>query len=535
MTDPAQEQADAEIRAQALAYLNGELSVEEVEALQARLVHEPGLLERYWACVQLEAIVRETVQRGESIRRELSLPSDRDVKFDEIIASLTPPEDLPPIEIFPPIPHDPAGPADPASQITFVQAVGLIGYALRRSRAAMLTAGAIAAVLIVAVTLYLVLDSGAERPIVAGGDGTGQEAGGRFESVATLSDEKGALWRVGSGAKTPSVGESLYAGQRLTLISGTAQLTTRRGAIANLQSPCTIQLLEGGNALRLEYGRVVGICETQASQGFLVRTAQASVTDLGTRFGVDATREDVTEVHLFEGEVRVVVPDAGPAIERERVLTAGQAVAARGSGERFVEITSDVDRFASIQAKDLAPIARVTQIMGVRSLSGDVQQADASQFVGRAVMDWPTGEDAYVFHDFVGGLRTDAAVNVSEPGEFKQLGDSTMSPVAAGTNLRSYIIIKNGGLAETGTSVRGSVTFEHEVIGIITDEEAAAMFASAIRATSPVFTPGAGADRWIDPYTFNEGVSLSEDRRTVTFQYEVKQSTDTIRVLVRTE
>ena len=46
-------------------------------------------------------------------------------------------------------------------------------------------------------------------------------------------------------------GEDLYAGQRLTLTQGFAEITTTRGAVAILEAPVTIELLNNDNALRL--------------------------------------------------------------------------------------------------------------------------------------------------------------------------------------------------------------------------------------------------------------------------------------------
>ena len=529
---------DAELHLQALCYLNGELSEPQVIALRERLLADPQAAARFVQHVQVASLVRETVQRDEGVRKELSLPSDRDFNFDDVLASLTPPDDLPPIEIIEVMKGQHSVRPAPESQVTAAQAIHALGYLFKQSRSAILTTGAIAAALVLAAVLYAVFLAGHTEMETVQQDGAPTQAPALPAVVATLSDEDGATWQVASGGTTPSVGEELHAGQRLMLLSGTAQVTTRRGAIVNLQSPCTIELLAGGNAMSLLHGRVVGICETRSSKGLLIRTPQADITDLSTRFGVDATRDDLTEVHVFKGEVKVAVAhDQADQATRdsEQVFSAGQAVATGSLGVGLVAIPADADRFADIQATELTPVARATQIDGVRSIAGDLREASAASFTDQDPGNWPTGEDAFVFHDFVGRLNADAKANVVAPGTYNKLEQVQAATIASGTDLRSYIIFKPGNTDGSTTRVKGSITFENDVIGIITDEQTANAFVAAIRATSPVFTPGSGADRWIDLYTFNEGVSLSEDRRTVSFEFQVKGSADTIRVLVKTD
>ena len=47
------------------------------------------------------------------------------------------------------------------------------------------------------------------------------------------------------------------------------------------------------------------IINHQSSNSFVIRTPTATVTDLGTEFGVDVSREGVTETHVFVGSVKV--------------------------------------------------------------------------------------------------------------------------------------------------------------------------------------------------------------------------------------
>ena len=129
--------------------------------------------------------------------------------------------------------------------------------------------------------------------------------------VATLTGESDAVWE-----KRP--GQDLYSGQRFTLTHGMAEITTHRGAVAILEAPSTIEFIDHENAIRLHAGKLVGICETLSSKGFVVRTAHMDITDLGTEFGVEVAGKDVTTT-VFTGEVELTVPDSEP-----QPLTANQ-------------------------------------------------------------------------------------------------------------------------------------------------------------------------------------------------------------------
>ena len=163
-------------------------------------------------------------------------------------------------------------------------------------RHAALWAG-LAACLMIAVTLTLVLITGSSNPNPTAQQNdtnpTTLRTTPATNPVATLTATHNAVWTSSqaegasapgsSGSLTP--GSNLYPNQRLTLTAGFAEITTKRGAVAILEAPATIELLDNNNALRLHTGKLVGICETASSKGFVVRTPHMDITDLGTRFG----------------------------------------------------------------------------------------------------------------------------------------------------------------------------------------------------------------------------------------------------------
>ncbi|MEM6259895.1 MAG: LamG-like jellyroll fold domain-containing protein [Planctomycetota bacterium] len=169
--------------------------------------------------------------------------------------------------------------------------------------------------------------------------------------VATLTADHDAQWA--QGVLAP--GSPLRAGQRLTLTQGFAEITTRRGAVAILEAPATIELFDSLNALWLYAGKLVGDVPPEAT-GFTVYTPTAQVVDHGTLFGVEVEKDGSTRAAVFEGEVELFElgkqfgsPDrsvrltsgwASGVTERGLLLPEPRPISAEDHG-RFVRLIDD--------------------------------------------------------------------------------------------------------------------------------------------------------------------------------------------------
>ena len=117
--------------------------------------------------------------------------------------------------------------------------------------------------------------------------------------------------------------KTVYLGDRFLLSSGLMEITYDTGAKVILQGPCTYEidsdrggyLAIGKLTARVEKGsggRDQGSGKThssafslQPSALFAVRTPTATVTDLGTEFGVEVEQSGATRSHVFQGSVEV--------------------------------------------------------------------------------------------------------------------------------------------------------------------------------------------------------------------------------------
>ena len=206
--------------------------------------------------------------------------------------------------------HDPKGQAESVDKdaITARMLFSLTGYLLGQALTTKLAykSYGVAAAILVAVTLFLVFGPGdddtAADPLAGNppADVNPVTPDVRPVPVATLTAERDAAWD-----RLP--GQELYAGQRFTLTQGLAEITTQRGAVAIIEAPATIELIDSPNAIHLHTGKLVGICETQLSQGFTVHTPAMDIVDLGTEFGVEVHGRQVTAT-VFAGEIELERP-----------------------------------------------------------------------------------------------------------------------------------------------------------------------------------------------------------------------------------
>ena len=138
-------------------------------------------------------------------------------------------------------------------------------------------------------------------------------------------------------------GSRVSLGQKYDLPSGLMEITYDSGAKVILQGPVTYSVETNGGYLSM--GKLTGKLEKRGdvSYPFAIHTPTATVTDLGTEFGVDVSEDGTTDAHVFVGEVRIATSsDPSDAGERTEVLRAGHSAhVGRGGGLLIGERQSD--------------------------------------------------------------------------------------------------------------------------------------------------------------------------------------------------
>ena len=136
----------------------------------------------------------------------------------------------------------------------------------------------------------------------------------------------------------------IVLGQKCQLASGLMEIAYDTGAKVILQGPVTYSVEANGGYLAV--GKLTGKLEKKGEGGrrkaeeagdqkspfplppspFIIRTPTATVTDLGTEFGVEVSDRGATETHVFVGEVQMVTGSGqGNSDRQTRVISAGQS------------------------------------------------------------------------------------------------------------------------------------------------------------------------------------------------------------------
>ncbi len=202
--------------------------------------------------------------------------------------------------------------------------------------------------------------------------------------VARVLQVVDAQWD-GDPRRGPMPGTHLRQGRRLMLKAGLAKIRFVNGVTVLLEGPATFTP-NNENAGDLQLGKLVARVP-QGNTGFVVETPRATITDLGTEFGVKVAPEGQVQVLVFEGTVELARKDDVSAA-RQR-LHAGQAIhiSSEGNLENIVEVSQQLTRAFR------------------RYLPGDPVLGDYDQQVlaDRPVAYWPLSEEfGRVAHDVAG-------------------------------------------------------------------------------------------------------------------------------------
>ena len=219
-------------------------------------------------------------------------------------------------------------------------------------------------------------------------------AGATSAAVAMLTRTVDADWS--SDTRPLHVGSALEPGW-LHLKSGLAQVVFYSGARMVIEGPAELQLVSPGEAVCLS-GRLLAEVPPPA-RGFRLRTGQVNVVDLGTAFGIEATRGQ-TEVHVFEGKVELV-----SGTESKQALGEKQAAVVDGNGP------------ARLVAANAAAFASLFDFQQ-RSLASEAFRYEQWQFANARLNQDPSLVVHLDFQDLSGAdwtLRNAARRNLSVP------------------------------------------------------------------------------------------------------------------------
>ena len=336
------------------AYLLGGLTEEQVHVLDARLREDPQACQQFVRAIKIMSLVREEFQ-GQQEQGAVQAGEPMLQDFDRLFAELLQAEhEAQPVALATEETNSAKNvKVDDLGSLSAHDLAAVGGYVLRKaltSKAAVYAYAAAIVLLAVVLINPWSNETPTDTPFATDNPNmpdASTELTPRGSNVATLTAQRDAQW----SSDELTIGDALVSGQRLILTHGFAEITTARGAVAVLQAPATVELINN-NALHLHTGRLVGKCYTESSKGFAVHTAYAEITDIGTEFGVEVIGNDqATSVQVMSGEVHV---KAGTDNQPATALKARQAIKIKQG--QIDAVAFDETRFArDVRHADLRP------------------------------------------------------------------------------------------------------------------------------------------------------------------------------------
>ena len=303
--------------------------------------------------------------------------------YSEVLAELCRMEANAPTIDLPEQPDESPKKAVDPNALSARELVSIGGFALRLALTSkpakqLYAYAGVAAVLLLAFVLFNPWAGSVDPDAQPFADDTPSEPGSNgpviATHVATLTAQHNAQWSERASARGSSLrtGSELNPGDRLTLTQGFATITTNDGAVAILQAPCEIELTQNNNALHLHAGKLVGLCHSDSSKGFTVKTRHGDIVDLGTEFGVDLRHNALTTT-VFTGEVTLTPPGG-----QTQSLTANQTAQLKVNGSNRKLVVHD--KLANGFGKLHAMLPNTTQLPGTGQAIA-VGQADPNWLI----------------------------------------------------------------------------------------------------------------------------------------------------------
>ncbi|MEM1062965.1 MAG: hypothetical protein AAGJ97_11625, partial [Planctomycetota bacterium] len=327
--------------------------------------------------------------------------------------------------------------------------------------------------------------------------------------VAVVAD--GTVW-----ASEPAAGGDAFGvGAGFAVESGFVSLDLGRDVRLDLVGPAQMRV-DGPDRVWLSSGLVAGTVGPDG-RGFMVRTEDADVVDLGTEFVVHKNYTVGTRVDVRSGRVEARLKDESGRTVKIVELLADQ----RG---RFDHVSVTADGFVGGLEDLLARYTGVSRARGgvLRYADGAVPLAEPDRVTDLRTGMAPTAGRVFVIPERR-GVELAEALTVPSPD-----GPVTLP---AGTRIDSYLFHFDVGdglqLSHVG---RGAVTFGGAVAAVLTSADALAATDDDFGLPAATFDPV--PHRGLESET--DTVAVTADHRSVTFDLdaEVLRVLDQFRVLV---
>jgi hypothetical protein len=224
-------------------------------------------------------------------------------------------------------------------------------------------------------------------------------------------------------------GTNVPLGRKYALSSGLMEITYDTGAKVILQGPVSFEV-ESINGGFLSVGKLTGKVEVEKAKGFSVRTPTATVTDLGTEFGVEVVDGGKTQVHVFRGIVEARIAGHDADSQRREQVTEGHAIEI-GRDDKSIRAVAVAPQ--SFVRKVRSPVTGLARFPYAAAVLGDnpISYWRLGETGRRVAFDWAKASarpQSHAKH----GTGADGVILGGVPGAL--LGDPDRAATFNGTN-----------------------------------------------------------------------------------------------------
>ncbi|MDH4203834.1 MAG: FecR family protein [Phycisphaerae bacterium] len=170
----------------------------------------------------------------------------------------------------------------------------------------------------------------------------------KSEVVAQFTGLQDCRWMVST--TRVSSGDPIHIGQRIELLSGSADVEFESGARMTVLGPSILVPLSN-NSVFLMQGQARLMAETPDSKGFKLETPNSMFVDIGTAFTAKVTPDGLNRVNVSEGEVDVVLE----GIKSPPRLRIGETLYIEPGERRVMTRIEPGDGTASFRFPNIAP------------------------------------------------------------------------------------------------------------------------------------------------------------------------------------
>jgi len=168
------------------------------------------------------------------------------------------------------------------------------------------------------------------------------------KAAAEIEELREDRWSGANGAIR--VGTTIRCGQSLELLSGSATVRFKSGALVTMLGHCSLEATSI-NETFLRLGQIKVRADDVAAKGFTVGTRTARIVDVGTEFVAAAAPDGQSRVDVTSGEVYVVLEGA----KTQHVLREGDAFSVEAGGAQVMVRIERGDGTAAFRFPTIEP------------------------------------------------------------------------------------------------------------------------------------------------------------------------------------